>query len=146
MLGIMFFGEYTHTMDAKGRVSLPSKFRGRLTGSTMLVKGPEDCLWLFTPEKFEEFAESLLREEALDPDSRRMRRIFGAGTDEVEIDSAGRIRIPVPLRDHARLSKDLTIIGAIDRIEIWDSSRYADYTAESNIDELTAKLSAEGKL
>ncbi|MCL2819164.1 MAG: division/cell wall cluster transcriptional repressor MraZ [Actinomycetia bacterium] len=142
----MFYGEYSHTMDAKGRVSLPSKFRNRLTGNGMLVKAPEGCLWLFTGERFEEFAHSLLRSEALDPDDRRMRRLFGAGTDEIEIDSAGRIRVPVPLREYAHLSKDLTIIGAIDRIEIWDSARYVAYSEESSIDELTAKLSAEGKL
>jgi len=142
----MFYGEYSHTMDAKGRVSLPSKFRSLLTGEVMLVKGLDDCVWLFTHEEHRKFMGSVSQEEAFNPDARRARRFFGAGTDEIEIDSAGRIRIPAPLRDHAHLSKDVVIAGSIDRIEIWDSERYKLYTEQSDIDELTAKLSAEGKL
>jgi len=142
----MFYGEYSHTMDSKGRVSLPSKFRSLLTGDVMLVKGLDDCVWLFTHEEFKRFVGSVSQQEAFDPEARRTRRFFGAGTEEIEIDSAGRIRIPAPLRDHAHLSKDVVIAGSIDRIEIWDSEKYEKYIEESDIDELTAKLSAEGKL
>jgi len=142
----MFYGEYTHIMDAKGRVSLPSKFRSLLTGEVMLVKGLDDCLWLFSHEDYEKFVGSVSAQEAFDPDARRTRRFFGAGTEEIEVDNAGRIRIPATLREHAHLSKDVTITGAIDRIEIWDSERYARYSAQSDIDELTASLSAAGKL
>ena len=133
-------------MDAKGRVSLPSKFRSRLTGEVMLVKGLDDCVWLFSHEEYEKFMGSLSQQEAFDPEARRARRFFGAGTEEIEIDSAGRIRIPAALREYAHLSKDITIAGSLDRIEIWDSQRYSAYGEESDINELTAKLSAEGKL
>jgi len=133
-------------MDPKGRVSLPSKYRGRLTGEVMLVKGVGGCVWLFTHEEFENFMESVTPKDAFDPKALRTRRFFGAGTEDIEIDSAGRIRIPVPLREHAELSKDITITGAFDRIEIWDSERYKAYSNESDIDELTAELSAESKL
>ena len=142
----MFFGEYTHVMDTKGRVSLPSKLRNRLGGEVMLVKGNEGCLWVFTPEAFEDFVSSVSKHESFTEDLRKTRRFFGAGSDEIEIDSAGRIRVPVPLREHAHLSKDVTIIGAFDRIELWDSSRYAEYSAQLDIDELTESLSAAGKL
>jgi MraZ protein len=142
----MFYGEYTHVMDSKGRVSLPAKFRNRLSGEAMLVKGLDDCLWLFTEDGYRDFVGSVSETEAFDPDTRRTRRFFGAGSEEIEIDSAGRIRIPATLREHAHLAKDVTIAGAIDRIELWDSVRYAHYSEQSDIDELTAKLSAEGKL
>ena len=112
----------------------------------MLVKGLDDCLWLFSKEEYERFVGSMYQQEAFDPEARRTRRFFGAGTEEIEIDSAGRIRIPATLRDHAHLAKDVTIAGSFDRIELWDSERYATYSEQSDIDELTAKLSAEGKL
>ena len=142
----MFYGEYTHVMDTKGRVSLPSKFRARLSGEAMLVKGLDDCLWLFPHEDYERFVGAVASTEAFDPDTRRTKRFFGAGSEEIEIDSAGRIRIPATLREHAHLSKDVVISGAIDRIEFWDAERYAHYSAQSDIDELTASLSAAGKL
>jgi MraZ protein len=134
-------------MDAKGRVSLPSKFRGRLTGEVMLVKGLDGCVWLFPHKEYEQFIGSVNQPEALfNPKARKAQQFFGAGSQEIEIDSAGRIRIPANLREHAQLAKDLTIAGSFDRIEIWDSERYKSYLDELDIDELTANLSAEGKL
>ena len=133
-------------MDSKGRVSLPSRFRELLTGKAMLVKGLDDCLWLFTNEEFERFVKSMSQGEAFDPATRRTRRFFGAGTKEVEIDSAGRILVPANLREYAHLLRDITIAGSMDRIELWDSQRYDAYSAQSDINELTATLSAEGKL
>lgn len=142
----MFFGEYTHTMDAKGRVSLPSRHRNQLAGEVVLVKGLESCLWVFTPEGFSEFLGSMDQREAFDPRLRQTRRFFLAGAQDVEIDSAGRIRVPQVLRDYADLSKDVVVTGNGDRIELWDATAWSRYQDSIDIGSLTSDLAAEGLL
>lgn len=106
-------------MDDKGRVSLPSKFRARLTGEVWLVKGLDGCLWLFTQEGYDKFMANLYSREAFDDALRRARRFFSAGSEQLELDSAGRLRIPAVWRKHAGLEKTVTIAGLVDRIELW---------------------------
>lgn len=142
----MFFGEYEHTMDDKGRVSLPSKFRARLTGEVWLVKGLDGCLWLFTQEGYDKFMANLYGREAFDDALRRARRFFSAGSEQLELDSAGRLRIPAVWRKHAGLEKTVTIAGLVDRIELWDPQRWADYNDESNIEQLSEELFAKGQI
>lgn len=142
----MFFGEYTHTMDAKGRVSLPARHRNQLAGEVVLVKGLENCLWAFTPEAFQEFLGSMAKREAFDPRLRQTRRFFLAGAQDVELDSAGRIRVPQVLRDYAGLTKDVVVTGNGDRIELWDAGAWSDYQSTIDIGALTGDLAAEGLL
>ncbi|MCL2024704.1 MAG: division/cell wall cluster transcriptional repressor MraZ [Coriobacteriia bacterium] len=140
----MFTGEYSHTMDAKGRVSLPAKFRNALPGEVMLVKSiDEACLWLFTKEDYEAFIGALRKSDAY---SARVRRFFAAGTEDCEIDSAGRIRIGQALRTYASLTKDITITGSFDRIELWDTERWSRYSESFDFDSLTTELDELGKL
>ena len=140
----MFTGEYSHTMDAKGRVSLPAKFRNALPGEVMLVKGLDDkCLWLFTREDYETFIGSLRQSDAY---SAKVRRFFAAGTEDCEIDSAGRIRVGQALRTYAHLAKDITITGSFDRIELWDTERWNRYSDDFDPETLTTELDELGKL
>lgn len=142
----MFFGEFRHTMDAKGRVSLPSRHRNQLAGEVVLVKGLEHCLWAFTPDGFQTFLGTLDQREAFDARLRQTRRFFLAGAQDSEIDAAGRIRVPQILRDYAELDKDVVITGNGDRLELWNATAWDEYTSRIDIESLTGDLAADGLL
>ncbi len=127
----MFLGEYQHTLDAKGRVSLPAKFRAEMTGSLVIARGFDGCLYVFPAEEYSGFLESILEKNDFDPKIRQLRRYLTAGAVEAELDSAGRINIPPALREHAGLGKDVSIIGNGQRIEIWDVEKWAAYNGET---------------
>lgn len=144
----MFLGEYQHTLDAKGRLSLPAKFRNQMSGSYVVGKGIEKCLYVFTPDGYETFLSQLMERGDFGKDFRQVRRFFTAGAKEDELDGAGRIGIPANLREYARLERDVTVIGNGDRIEIWDAAAWAAYNgeAEGRIEELTSDLADNGLL
>jgi MraZ protein len=144
----MFLGEYQHTLDAKGRLSLPAKFRSQMTGSIVVVKGLEDCLYVFPSEDYENFLGQLTARGDFDTKFREVRRFFAAGAKEDELDTAGRIGIPANLRAYAKLERDVTVIGNGDRVEIWDAAAWAAYIGEteSRIEEVTGKLAELGIL
>lgn len=143
----MFLGEYQHTLDAKGRVSLPVKFRAEMTGSLVVAKGFEECLYVFPAEEYAGFLKSVLERNDFDRRFRDLRRYFTAGAVEVELDSAGRINLPSTAREHAGLVKDVSIIGNGERIEIWDLDKWAKYNSNTAADiENLAKELADASL
>lgn len=115
-----FVGEFDHSLDLKGRVILPAKFRDRLEHGGYLTKVLDGCLAIYTPDEFKIRANDMLEIARRGQAERNMARSFAAGTAEVLPDKQGRIAIPLPLREFARLERDLKIIGAINRIEIWN--------------------------
>lgn len=144
----MFLGDYQHTLDAKGRVSLPAKFRAEMTGKLVIAKGLEKCLYVYPADVYAQFVEKLLSREDFDERVRRMRRFFIAGAVEAELDSAGRITLPPVLREYASLSKDVAVTGNGNRIEIWDAAAWDDYNSagEGLIGDLAGELSSAGLL
>lgn len=142
----MFLGDHQHTLDAKGRVSLPSKFRTRMTGSVVISKGLDSCLYITTPEEFERSNAELLAKEDYDPRIRRLRRIVMGGATEVDIDSAGRVSIPAKLRAYAGLDRDVIVTGNGNRIEVWDADEWAGYSEVGESMEDLAKELAEAGL
>jgi MraZ protein len=144
----MFLGEYQHTLDAKGRISLPSKFRAQMTGKLVVVKGFENCLYVYPAEAYETFVGGLLGREDFDPRIRQLRRRFTAGAVEAELDSAGRISLPPKLREHAGLSKDVAITGNGNRLEIWDAAAWSAYEGEAELsaEDLARELADAGLL
>ncbi len=126
----MFLGEYQHTLDAKGRVSLPAKFRGVTGEKVVVTKGFEGCLYVFPAEGYTDFLGKLLEGNDFGRKTRDVRRFFLAGAAEVNVDSAGRIPLTGPLREHAGITRDVTVIGNGDRIEVWDSATWAAYQSE----------------
>jgi len=144
----MFRGEYQHTLDAKGRVSLPAKFRADMTGRLVLVKGLEHCLYVYSADEFDGFVESLTSAEDFDPRKSRLRRFFMAGSDDAEIDSAGRIKLPANQIDYAGLKKDVAVIGNGNRVELWDSGAWATYSSDEHgsIADLASELATSGLL
>ncbi len=128
----MFMGEYNHTIDAKGRLIVPAKFREELGEAFVITNGNDGCLNIYTREDWETFLEKL----QLLPnsgDSRKLRRKLVAQAHDVELDKQGRILVPPALREHAGLSKDVVFAGVIDKVEVWDKEKW---TAESDIDDI----------
>jgi MraZ protein len=139
----VFLGEYQHTLDAKGRISLPRKFRDETGAKLVVAKGLEKCLYVYPAEGYRSFLENLMSASDFDRNSRAVRRFFTAGAAEVEIDSAGRVATTPVLREFAGLSKDVIVAGVGDHIEVWDAAAYAAYqdanatTIEDAAEELT---------
>lgn len=124
---IMLIGEYQHNIDPKGRVIVPSRFREDLGDCFYITKGLDGCLFVLSPKEWTRLEE---RVSAMPVSkSRSLQRFFFAGAAEVEPDKQGRILIPQVLRDYAKLEKDVTFIGASSRAEIWDSSRWKEFSS-----------------
>ena len=126
-------GEYKNTLDEKGRIMLPAKIRTGMTSNVLIVtKSIERCLWLFTPEEWENVSSKMM--ENASPFSEKHRiimRRFIAPAQEIEIDKSGRLSIPQSLREYASLSKECVIQGVQKYIELWDAASYEAYLAET---------------
>lgn len=144
----VFLGEFQHTLDVKGRVSLPAKFRNAITGSLVVAKGMSGSLYVYTPEVYESFVNRLMAKDDFDPRYRKARLFFTSGATEVDLDSAGRLSLPQTLREYAGLTKEVTVVGNFDRIEVWDSGKWTAYNGDTtdNIEDITRELSEEGVL
>jgi MraZ protein len=144
----MFLGDYQHTLDAKGRVSLPAKFRAEMTGKLVIAKGLDSCLYVYPADDYTTFVKDLLEKEDFDPRIRKVRRFFTTGAVEAELDSAGRISLPANLREYAKLAKDVAVTGNGNRMEIWAAESWNAYNGEAddNIGDLTKELADAGLL
>lgn len=145
-VNLLFYGEYQHTIDPKGRVIVPSKFRDDLGEKFILTKGLDNCLFGYSMEEWANFVAKLKTLPMADREARAFMRFFFAGAAECELDKQGRILIPQTLREHASLEKEVCIIGMASRIEIWDKSRWYDYNNDDSLsaDKLAEKLAALG--
>lgn len=125
----MFLGEHQHTLDDKGRVILPARFREKLAGGVVLSVGEDRCIVVFPRAEFERQVVQLQEQvEAGEAPLGRL-RVFTAKAFEEVPDSQGRVTIPATLREYARLDRDLTVNGALSTIEIWDRELWAAYEA-----------------
>lgn len=121
-----FFGQYEHSLDAKGRVILPAKFRASFEHGGYLTKYLDRCLALWTPERFEEQMRSQEQAQNESSEKRQVARLWSAGTQEVEVDRQGRIAIAQNLRDFAHLDGEVLVQGAINRVELWDPQLWSE--------------------
>lgn len=122
-----FFGRFEHSLDAKGRVILPAKFRLAFERGGFLSQYHDGCLALWTPEEFEK--QMLGMQTAAEEggrDARNLARVWASGSTEVETDKSGRMPIPPHLRDFAGLEGEVLVLGAIDRVELWAPTRWED--------------------
>lgn len=143
----VFLGDHQHTLDAKGRVSLPAKFRAQMTGKMVVAKGLDACLYVYPAEEYTRFVETLVAKEDFEPRVRKVRRFFTTGAFETELDSAGRVSLPSYLRDYAGLTKEVAVTGNGNRIEIWDAAKWSGYSDEGeSIEDLTRELADAGLL
>jgi MraZ protein len=130
----MFFSEYEHTIDAKGRMAIPARFRAALDRGAIISKGMGTCLSLYTMQRWEEKSNELVAGKTSEELREFERRIFPSA-NEVELDAQGRIVIPAKLRAYAHLENEVTVAGVRDHIEIWDRVAWQEYQA---------RLDAEG--
>jgi len=122
----MFFGEYEHAIDDKSRLTLPARFRAELADGVFLTKGLDGCVDVYPRETWNvKVVERIGSLDSLLPEARTLQRhFFGAATEDVP-DKQGRVHLPAPLVRHANLSKDVTLIGNNDHLEIWDRAAWA---------------------
>ncbi len=144
----MFLGEHQHTLDAKGRVSLPARFRSQMTGNVVICQGLDTCLYVYPADEYTTFVKTLTEGSDFNAAKREMRRFFTIGAREIELDSAGRVSVPAHLRTFAGLDKDVVVAGNGDRIEIWDAERWAAYSGQTaeRIEDLAQELADAGLL
>jgi MraZ protein len=127
---IGFLGEYEATVDSKGRFLLPAGFKKQLPeeGNQFVIsRGFEKCLTLYPMKAWEPIFNELSKLNDFDPKVREFRRYFLNGATTVELDSAGRILLPPNLKEHAGLEKDIVLVAAMNKIEIWDKSKYQQF-------------------
>lgn len=140
----MFMGEYNHTIDAKGRLIVPSKFRETLGDTFVVTKGLDGCLFVYDNEEWGIFEEKLKSLPITNKEARQFVRFFLAGAAEVEVDKQGRILVPNVLREFAELNKDVVLIGVASRIEIWSKERFEGMTAYEDMDEIAEHMAELG--
>lgn len=126
----MFIGEYTHTVDDKRRVSVPSSFRDGLGENPVLTRGLDSCIFLFSEPEWEEIAAKVAALPFGDADARGLNRFLLSGAREVAIDRSGRILLPENLCEFADLEKEVVFVGVHGRIELWNPDRWSEYTNE----------------
>jgi MraZ protein len=128
---IMFMGEHSHTIDAKGRLILPAKFREELGSSFIVTRGLEGCLSVYTMESWTNFAQAMQKFTTSKGNVRAFKRFVFGSAAEVEFDRQGRILIPGNLREYAHLEKEVVVLGTGDKVEIWSKAVFDEYNAKT---------------
>ncbi len=127
----MFIGEYNHSLDNKGRIAIPAKFRLALKRGAVVTKGLDNCLFLYSKEQFKEIAKKFAALPISQAKARAFSRHMLAGAMDVEFDNQGRITLPEYLRKFSSLRKKVVIAGLYDHLEIWDEGAWDKYKGES---------------
>lgn len=138
----MFIGEYHHTLDGKGRLILPARFRSSLGERCIATRGLDHCLFVFPMDEWSSLEQKLRSLPLTKPEARSFTRFFFSGATECELDGQGRILISPSLREYAGISKEVAIIGVSGRIEIWAEERWTAYCnkAEESYEELAERM------
>jgi MraZ protein len=139
----VFTGEFRHSIDSKGRVAVPARFRAELATGAHVSRWIDGCLAVFPNETWDRLAERVTSLPYSDAGARAFSRFLFSGAYDVELDSQGRVNLPQALREFAGLSSDAVVVGARDRIELWEPSRWADYSAEMDSAETFAARIAD---
>ncbi|MBQ3891149.1 MAG: division/cell wall cluster transcriptional repressor MraZ [Lachnospiraceae bacterium] len=129
----MFMGEYNHTVDEKGRLIIPSKFREELGNEFVITKGLDDCLFIYNNTEWKALEDKLRALPLTNKNARTFARFMLGGAATVELDKQGRILIPQVLRTFASLDKEIVLVGIANRIEVWNKAKW---DAASNIDDM----------
>lgn len=123
----MFIGEYKHSIDEKGRIAVPVKFRKTIIKGAVITRGLDNCLFLYTKEEWKKLADKLVALPISKSNTRAFSRLMLAGAMDVELDKQGRAIVPEYLRKYAGLNKKAVIAGLYNRLEIWDEEKWEQY-------------------
>lgn len=142
----MFIGEYQHTLDTKGRIIIPSKFREQLGEEFVMTKGLDNCLFVYPKEEWAILEEKLKTLPLTNRDARAFIRFFFSGASEGALDKQGRVLIPANLREHSKLDKEAVVIGVSTRMEIWSKEEWDNYNNDDNLsyDSIAEKMAELG--
>lgn len=140
----MFMGEYSHSIDAKGRLIIPTGFREELGEAFVLAKGLDGCLYLYPMAQWEEFQEKLSALPLTNKNARALVRFFASGAVKCEPDRQGRILVPATLREYAGLEKDVVLAGNIGRIEVWSKAKWLENSSSDDMDSIAESLQEIG--
>lgn len=136
----MFMGEHKHTIDAKGRLIIPSRFREELGQEFIITRGLDGCLFIFPQKEWKEFEMKLRGLPLIDKNARKFSRFFLSGAAACELDKQGRILIPGALREFAGMEKEVMLAGMLNRIEVWSKERWDANNSYEDMDEIAAGM------
>lgn len=140
----MFMGEYSHTIDAKGRLIIPSRLREALGEEFIVTKGLDGCLFAYPREEWTLFEEKLGALPLTNSNARKFSRFFLAGAATAELDKQGRILIPPVLREFAGLEKEAVLVGVSRRVEIWSRERWEEANTFDDVEEIAEHMEGLG--
>lgn len=140
----MFMGEYNHTIDAKGRLIVPSKFREKLGEEFVVTKGLDDCLFVYPLEEWANIEQAFRKVPLTNKKARDFVRFFFAGAAGCETDKQGRILLPPALRAYAGLEKEIVSAGVLNRVEIWDKEKWERSNDIGDMDEIADYMAELG--
>jgi MraZ protein len=142
----MFIGEYLYTIDKKGRINIPAKFREELGERFFLTKGLDNCLFVFPEREWNIFENKLKQLPLTNKNARAFVRLFFSGATECSLDKQGRVTIPQNVREFSQLEKEVAIIGVSTRIEIWSKDNWDKYNDTANIsyDDIAEQMAGLG--
>lgn len=139
----MFMGEYNHTIDSKGRIIVPAKFREELGEEFVVTLGLDGCLFLYPDAEWQEFVEKLKTLPG-NREARQLQRYFLAGAAVCEVDKQGRILLPANLREYAGIDKEIVSVGVYSRVEIWSKEKYLEDSDYDDMDEIAEHMAELG--
>lgn len=140
----MFIGEYQHSLDEKGRLAVPVKFRKDLSKGAVVTKGLDNCLYVYTNKEWEQLAKKLAALPISKANTRAFSRLMLAGAMDVSLDKQGRVILPEYLREYAQLSKRVIVTGLYNHLEIWDEEQWKKYKLSTEKDSSTIAEALEG--
>ncbi|EGG80640.1 protein MraZ [Lachnospiraceae bacterium 2_1_46FAA] len=142
----MLTGEFNHSIDAKGRLIIPSKFRENLGENFVITKGLDGCLFLYPDNEWKTFEEKLRTLPLTNKDARIFTRFFLGSAVDGGLDKQGRVLISSALRNFARLEKEVVLVGVLDRVEIWDKAKWEENNTviEDNMDDIASHMEELG--
>lgn len=130
----MFIGEYQHTVDEKGRLAMPVKFRSVLSKGAVVTRGLDNCLFVYSKQEWKKLAEKLAALPFSQSNSRAFARLMLAGAMDIEFDKQGRAVLPEYLRTYAKIGKNAVVAGLYNRLEIWDKATWEQYKSKTEKD------------
>ncbi len=127
----MFIGEHSHTLDEKGRLQMPARFRSAFAEGVVVTRGLDGCLFIYTMHEWEKLAEKLMNLPLSQSEARKFARLMLAGAMDAELDKQGRITVPGYLREFAQLGTHVVVAGLYNRLEVWNSKKWQEMQTET---------------